>query len=155
MVGPLAMFEAEGQEAKPKAEGTTLAPRILAALAGGQMQRSDLRRKVAQRTGNGEFDEAIAALLASGEMSAESIPRATGGMPTVYYRLAPPEPLAAPATAPDAEDLPFVSVEDAVIVDHAEQPLAFDGDAAMAEGVGALENTNPSPSRQGCSSFHC
>jgi hypothetical protein len=54
MVGPLAMFEAEGQEAAPEAEGATLASRILAALAGSQMQRRDLMRKAAQRTGSRE-----------------------------------------------------------------------------------------------------
>ncbi|QGM96257.1 DUF7146 domain-containing protein [Methylocystis parvus] len=129
MVGPLVMFEAEGQEATPEAVGATLASRILAALADGDMPRNELRRKVAQRTPNGEFAEAIATLLAGGDIAAASIPRATGGKPTTCYRLAGPQ--AAPATVPDAEDLPFVSVENAVIVDGSEPAPVFD--ATMVE----------------------
>lgn len=89
MVGPLAMFEAEEQATESEASGATLSSRILAALAGGQIPRNVLRRKVAQRAANGEFAETIEALLANGEIIAESVRRATGGKPTVYYRLAP------------------------------------------------------------------
>lgn len=119
MVGPLAMFEIVGEakaEEAPKPEAMTLTGRILAALGAGEMARDTLRVKLIKRhAGAGEIAEALAALISAGEIVAET--RGTGGRPALCYRLA--EPAEAPAIAPSAEDLPFLSISDAVILGRA------------------------------------
>jgi putative DNA primase/helicase len=148
LVGELSTFEIEilGQKAETAPKLSALADRILAILAAfqnrtkkghlllsiylkasdpgrcgfepSQFSLNSLRRKL--KVPAAELAAEIDELEAAGLIESKKF--ATGKRQATFYSLAPSKPQDAPATAPATGDLPFITVEDAVIVETPEPP---------------------------------
>ncbi|MGJ0505766.1 MAG: toprim domain-containing protein [Methylocystis sp.] len=148
LAGPVALCEFEGQEAVAAHKTSALADRILAILSEaktgtrrdtslkniiikevspdcpgfeqGLITHDYLRDRLKRHASAAEIKAALDELEAAGLIEGKKV--ATGKRQATFYRLTAPNTQEAPATALAAEDLPFVTVEDAVIVDDPEPP---------------------------------